>query len=109
MTAISTMVSLFGKIFICSATCFAFYLTLDHYLINELYSPVGPTAFVLILTIFSATMFTNVFSMTINTILQCFIADEEMFGGSDACFSSNSLKSYIEKNKTNPSTIAIAP
>jgi len=68
------MVSLFGKVFICSLTCGAFYFTLDQYLLDELYSPVGPTALVLILAIFAATVFINIFSMAINTILHCFIA-----------------------------------
>ena len=39
--------------------------------------------FIMLLAYFVGSMFMNIFSMAISTILQCFVCDEEMFEGSE--------------------------
>ena len=111
LSVITSLISLIGRIFICASTGGVFYIILEEQLGNDIYSPVGPTAVVIILSFFTGTMFTNIFEMAISTILQCFIADEEMFDGSlDASFASPSLQSCIEKSGGSASSPpAIAP
>merc|ERR1711935_156164 len=58
-----------------------------------------PTILVAILATFVAIMFFEVFGMGTTVLLQCFIADEEMFkNDAEGCFATNSLKKYLNKN-----------
>ena len=56
----------------------------------------APLFLVFLLSFFTVQMFNEVFGMAIWTILQCFVADEEMFGsGEGHMFAPGSLKSCI--------------
>ena len=111
LSVITSLVSLIGRVLICAVTGGIFYIVLEEQLGDDIYSPVGPTAVVIVLSFFTGTMFTNIFEMAISTILQCFIADEEMFGRNpDTSFASRSLQSYVERNGVDSKTsAAIAP
>lgn len=104
LSAISEIVVLIGKIFVAVVTAGCSYIFIDRYLGQELSSPVAPVIFVTFLSYFAGSMFMNVFSMVTSTILQCFIADEEMFGGTDESYSSETLSTWVESNgnKLNP-------
>ena len=64
---------------------------------DQLYSLVSPTIFVGVLAYMVSGVFAELFSMTTLTILQCFIADEEMFAPEDR-YAQNDLKTWIDKN-----------
>ena len=64
---------------------------------GELYSLVSPTIFVGVLAYIVAGVFAELFSMTTLTILQCFIADEEMFTPEER-YAQNELKTWIDSN-----------
>eukprot|EP00953_Heterococcus_sp_UTEX-ZZ885_P042145 21449-Heterococcus_DN1.PRE.1 len=80
---VSELVALLGLILIPLASALAFYVAADKLQGNELHGLIGPTLITGVLAYFMARMFTDVFAMAISTILQCFIADEEMFEPQD--------------------------
>jgi len=61
---------------------------------DELNGLVLPTVVTAVLAFQTAHMLLDILAMTANTILQCFIADEEMFAGLD-CYAEAGLKEYI--------------
>ncbi len=55
------------------------YIVLQESMEGELHSLAGPTVIICLLGWFASGMFMSVLDMAIVTILQCFVADEEMF------------------------------
>ncbi len=89
-----------GKIFITSLTAGAAYLTIEKYLgEEELYSVIGPLFFIALAAWFIAGMFMSVYDMGIATILQCFVADEEMFSP-DQRYAEGGLKDWVDSHKS---------
>eukprot|EP00339_Tiarina_fusa_P022379 CAMPEP_0116997142 /NCGR_PEP_ID=MMETSP0472-20121206/690_1 /TAXON_ID=693140 ORGANISM="Tiarina fusus, Strain LIS" /NCGR_SAMPLE_ID=MMETSP0472 /ASSEMBLY_ACC=CAM_ASM_000603 /LENGTH=659 /DNA_ID=CAMNT_0004695951 /DNA_START=143 /DNA_END=2118 /DNA_ORIENTATION=+ len=78
---VSAMVLVIGKLFISTLTTAVAYFAIVDYAEVELYSYAGPVILIFIITYFVADMFMDVFEIGILTILHCFVADEEMFGG----------------------------
>ncbi|CAM9403227.1 unnamed protein product [Chrysoparadoxa australica] len=94
---VSEIVLILGKILVPFAAALAFYVAADAKLGDDLHGLTAPTVFTLLLAFFVANMFTEVFGMAISTILQCFIADEEMFDDVDKRFAEGSLAATIGK------------
>eukprot|EP00585_Thalassiosira_rotula_P006890 CAMPEP_0196143382 /NCGR_PEP_ID=MMETSP0910-20130528/13213_1 /TAXON_ID=49265 /ORGANISM="Thalassiosira rotula, Strain GSO102" /LENGTH=659 /DNA_ID=CAMNT_0041404827 /DNA_START=380 /DNA_END=2359 /DNA_ORIENTATION=+ len=97
ITYVSGGVVFVGKVFICTLTTGISYFALDHYLRNELYSLIGPLVFIAFISWFIAGMFMSIYDMGIATILQCFVADEEMFS-SDQMYAEGSLKTWVDNH-----------
>mmetsp|Transcript_29058 Transcript_29058/g.47999 ORF Transcript_29058/g.47999 Transcript_29058/m.47999 type:complete len:660 (-) Transcript_29058:147-2126(-) len=97
---VSGAVLIIGKLFISSLTTGASYFLMSQLIGDELFSLWGPTVLVFLISYFIADMFLDVFEMGITTILQCFIADEEMFDG-DQCFAEGDLQDWIDKYEEN--------
>ena len=57
-----------------------------------------PTLLVCFISYFTAEMFNEVFGMAISTILQCFVADEELYEPNDR-FASGDLGAMIKKTQ----------
>jgi hypothetical protein len=98
ITYVSGGVVFVGKIFITSLTTGAAYLTIDTYLGEALYSVIGPLFFIAMASWFIAGMFMSVYDMGIATILQCFVADEEMFSP-DQRYAEGGLKDWVDSHK----------
>lgn len=92
---VSTLVLFVGKIFISAVTTAAGYVYIDHELGHLLYSTAGPCVLIFILSYFIGEMFLSIFDMSTSTILQCFVADEEMFDG-DECYAEGELRKWID-------------
>jgi Plasma-membrane choline transporter len=92
---VSGAVLIIGKLFISSATTALSYYMMSQHLGDELLNLWGPTLLVFLISYFVSDMFLAVFDMGISTVLQCFIADEEMFDG-DQCFAEGSLKRWLD-------------
>merc|ERR1711908_257775 len=93
-------VIIIGKMFICVITGGIAYMGMGSQAEAgeiDLNSPIGPVVMIMILSWFTASMFMNIFGMAISTILQCFIADEEMFD-SGTRFATSELASFIDSN-----------
>jgi choline transporter-like protein 2/4/5 len=100
VSAVSTFVILIGKVFVCAATGGVFYQIMTTLYDGELGSVVIMTGFVCLLAFATATMFFELFGMAITTLLQCFVADEEMFMDSvDGVFADGELKKLINRSK----------
>ena len=68
-----------------------------------------PTILVCFVSYFTAEMFNEVFGMAISTILQCFVADEEMFKPEDR-FAEGDLAATVSKiNKAHAEGATVHP
>merc|ERR1711908_137345 len=97
-------VIIIGKMFICVITGGIAYMGMGSQAEAgeiDLNSPIGPVVMIMILSYFTASMFMNIFGMGIATILQCFIADEEMFDASSR-FAESELADFIDTNGAPP-------
>lgn len=74
------------------------YLYLEMYYGDQLNFLMVPTVFIALSAYAASEMFNEVFGMAISTILQCFVADEEMFDGDDR-FAPISLASTIDSTQ----------
>jgi len=96
-TMVSEFVIIIGKVFIMSMTGGLSYYAMTEQIGDELSSPIGPVIFIMLCSYFTGSMFMNIFSMAISTILQCFVADEEMFSGSER-YAEGDLVKFIADN-----------
>jgi len=85
-----------GKIFITALTTGLAYFAINEY-DQELHSILGPLGLIAFVSWFIAGMFMSVYDMGIATILQCFVADEEMFS-SDQMYAEGSLKTWVDNH-----------
>merc|ERR1711907_205154 len=90
---VSEIVTWLGKLLVPSVTVFLAYLSLQS-IDYDLYSFWTPLVFTFLISWMITDMFIEVFGMAISTILQCYIADEEMFP--DNMFAEGSLQSTIK-------------
>ena len=74
------------------------YIVMDQFANLDLYSPIGPVLLIMVISYLVGKVFMGVFSMVFSTMLQCFIADEGMFGEfPDARFTPKSLRSWVNE------------
>lgn len=105
VNGIGTIFILFGKVFVASLTALAAFLVItrwDKYS-DKIYSPFFPTVVVFIFAYGIAAVFMSVYGLAADTILACFVVDEELSKKKNApprhC--PESLKSFIDRNKKN--------
>jgi len=98
ITYVSGGVVFVGKIFITTVTTGGAYFLISTNISDQLYSVVGPLFFIAMSAYFIAGMFMSIYDMAIATILQCFVADEEMFS-EDQMFAEGSLKGWVDSHK----------
>ena len=79
VSVVSSFVLIIGKIFIMCFATFAGYTAMVDKLDGQVNYIWIPTVLICFISYFTAEMFNEVFGMAISTILQCFVADEEMF------------------------------
>eukprot|EP00588_Corethron_pennatum_P027338 CAMPEP_0194312848 /NCGR_PEP_ID=MMETSP0171-20130528/9771_1 /TAXON_ID=218684 /ORGANISM="Corethron pennatum, Strain L29A3" /LENGTH=625 /DNA_ID=CAMNT_0039067551 /DNA_START=353 /DNA_END=2230 /DNA_ORIENTATION=- len=80
-------------VLLCSLSAF---LTINHFY-PDVTSVELLCIFVAFLSWFIADMFTDVLGMAVSTILQCFIADEEMFSGTGSHYVPKELDDFLKK------------
>jgi choline transporter-like protein 2/4/5 len=84
VSVVSEFILIIGRIFVvCMTGALCFYFlsgAIDQGIETDVNNVLAPVLFAMILAYFTATMFCEIFSMAIDTMLQCFVADEEMFG-----------------------------
>lgn len=95
ITYVSGGVVFVGKVFITTLTTGVSYFAIDHYVGHELYSIIGPLFFIACIAWFISGMFMSVYDMGIATILQCFVADEEMFPA-DQRYAGSGLRTWVD-------------
>lgn len=108
VSMVGDFVLLIGKLFVPIMTTFACYLCMAYGIdSSELNGIISPLIFVAILSYFVSCMFSEIFGMGIETILCCFIADEEMFPPEDR-YAEGDLASAIQKTNQ-AAAIKVAP
>ena len=107
VSMVGDFVLVLGKVFISVFTTFIAYLALVNSG-NDLNGFILPLLFVLLLAYFVASMFTEIFGMGISTILQCFIADEEMFEP-EKRFAEGGLRSTMQITAQKAAAGKVAP
>lgn len=113
VNTVAEFVLLLGKLFVpCVTTCLA-YLCMAYATNNtEISGIVSPLIFIIILSYFVSAMFSEIFGMGIETILCCYVADEEMFAPGDR-FADDGLKTSMqitaEAHAKQQSKVAPAP
>lgn len=103
---VSAVVLFVGKLFISCLTAGIAYMYIDYELGTELYSLAGPTLIIFCMAYFVGDMFLDIFEMSTETILQCFIADEEMFDG-DECYADRDLREWLSVYEENERKIIL--
>lgn len=93
---VSEFVLIIGQILVPLSTLFLAYMVMDAQYGDELNGIWGPLFFTFIIAWYTTKMFNETFGMAISTILQCFVADEEMFEPNDR-FAEGPLKATIAK------------
>jgi len=94
---VSSFLIFIGKIFVPTATVFLCYLGMAYGTNNSHVSGIiAPLVFTFLISYFVTAMFNEIFAMGIETILFCFIADEEMFKPEDR-FADQELMSTIQR------------
>jgi hypothetical protein len=96
ITYVSTLILFVGKIFVSALTTGGAYMYMEYELGSSLYSPAGPCVIIFVMSYFIGNMFLDIFDMSTSTVLQCFIADEEMFNG-DECYADGDLRRWLDK------------
>jgi len=79
MGLVSELAVIFCKLFVVLSIAVSSFFALEMLYADYLFSPLGVTVFISIISWFIADMFLGVLGIAISTIMQCFIADEEMY------------------------------
>jgi len=96
VATLGSIIHFLGFIFIMVATVLLGYFILQG-LHPDVY-PVLPVAVYIVVSYLVAKLYMNVFGLAVDTMLQCFIATEEMGGeGSDADFVPGPMKAFVQK------------
>jgi hypothetical protein len=105
VASIGSIFVLFGKIFIAALTALGAFLTVTNwtYFSEKLYSPFIPTLVVFFFAYVVGALFMSVYGYAADTILACFIVDEELNKKKNApprhCPAS--LRSFLDEHKKN--------
>lgn len=99
VSLVSELVIIVGKLFIALISAgLSYYCMAYTSVADTITSPIGPAILVFIIGWCTADMFTDIFSMAISVLLQCFVADEEMFEDKSERFAPPELSEYIDAN-----------
>ena len=98
-----------GKLFGPTLTTLLFYVLLAYTSFGfNVTDVVSPCVFVFLMAYLVSAMFSEVFGMTIDTVLQCYIADEEMFP-LEQRFAEGGLKSSLQRTAQRHASKKTAP
>jgi choline transporter-like protein 2/4/5 len=110
VSMVSTFLLGLGQLFIPLATTFLCYLAMAYNtgVTKEVSGIVAPLVFTFILSYWISSMFLEIYGMGIETMLMCFIADEEMFKPEDR-FAEAELMSTIQKTAQDAAKARVVP
>ncbi|GMH74283.1 hypothetical protein TrST_g7085 [Triparma strigata] len=95
---VSEFVLIIGKLFITVASTMVGYYFMKENMLNDLNGLWCPLLLIILFAYVTAEMFNEVFGMAIWTILQCFVADEEMFEPAER-FAEGDLAACVSKTQ----------
>lgn len=104
---VSTLVVFIGKFFISIITTGLVYMVMENDIGETVHSLFGPVIFVFIISYIVADVFMGLFDMSTSTILQCFIADEEMFSGEQS-YADGKMRTFLDDFETSKKNILVS-
>jgi len=96
---IADFVMLMAKLFISMTSAFFMFIFLEHIIGNNLNSVYPTVCVTMVLAYFVCSMLTETLGMMTSTLLQCFLADEEMFSAQDR-YVEKELLEYINTHES---------
>jgi len=100
VTGVTSFLSLIGKVMVIALSGGTFVMVMQEHFPNEVKSLIMPTVLVCLIAAAVSIMFFEVFNMGTTVLLQCYIADEEMFKDDpEGCFAPMTLKAYLMSKK----------
>ncbi|GMI41077.1 hypothetical protein TrCOL_g123 [Triparma columacea] len=106
---VSQFVLIIGKLFITVAATFVGYYYMDSNMMDQLNGMWLPILLIILFAYVTAEMFNEVFGMAIWTILQCFVADEEMFEPSERFAEGDLAETVSKTQKAAAAEAGVAP
>ena len=107
ITYVSTLILFIGKLFVSALTTGAAYIYIDREYSEDIYSTAGPCLVIFVMSYFIGQVFLSVFDMSTATVMQCFIADEEMFDG-DECYAEGALRKFLDDFEEEEKRLVVA-
>ena len=100
---VSASILIVGKLFISAVTTgLSYFSLLETDADKEINHVAGPLVAIFLISYIVSDIFMGIFDMSISTILHCFVADEEMFGGE---YADGALVRWIDQHSEEPSVI----
>ena len=99
VSLVSGFALLIMKVFVTALTSATFYYFIDKVYSDQLFDLVAPTVLVMIISWMTASMFADVYSITMDTILMCYITDEEQNEGKPK-FASDTMSAFVAEHGT---------
>jgi choline transporter-like protein 2/4/5 len=106
---VSEFVLIIGKLFITISATFLGYYYMNSNMMDELNGLWCPLLLIILMAYVTSEMFNEVFGMAIWTILQCFVADEEMFENAAERFAEGDLAETVSKTQKEAGASAVTP
>jgi len=91
---VSSVLLFLGRVFVVVGSSTIVYYILTGSYTNEVHGLIGPMVVVIFLSYFTAAMFMDIFQMSADTIIMCFITDEEIHEG-QAKYGNKELNGFI--------------
>lgn len=85
----------YTRILLCSLTCLGSYFALDMFYADDLFSILSVTAVIGFISWFTVGFFTETVGMSVTTLFQCFLADEEMLGNEGSLYVPNEIDEFL--------------
>jgi len=95
VAVVSDLAFLFVKLFVTALATSTSYFYMQGAFGDRIHDVIAPTVLVGIISFITVTMFTDVYHTTVDTVLMCFIVDEEHNGGK-AYFAGEGLNSFVD-------------
>ncbi|CAM9112251.1 unnamed protein product [Discosporangium mesarthrocarpum] len=97
VTILSEFVLIIMTMFVSLISAALSYWYMANHIQSDLHTLAGPTLLVVVIAFLTAKLFTEVYGTAITTILQCFIADEEMFPPSQR-YAQHDLREWVDQH-----------
>jgi len=99
---VSAVLVFVGRLFVAIVTTCIAYIVINNQFADDnlIHSAAGPAALVFVFAYVVGDLFLDIFEMATETILQCFIADEEMFDG-DSGYADGDLRKWFDDHEEN--------
>lgn len=94
---VGILCTFFTRILLTSVTCLASYFSLDFFYGEDLFSVLWVVALIGLMSWFTVGFFTEAVAMSVITLFQCFLADEEMLGEQGSYYVPSEIDEFLAR------------